>query len=153
MLWKRVKRGLSKTPDAWEVEVKKPKLLELKEQDEKGEIDLIYLDESGFSLMPYIPYAWQEKGVTITVKSCQSQRINVLGLMNRRNELCYEIHRGIINSQIVMEFLDKFSYNLSKPTVVIMDQASIHSCDNLMKKLEEWESSKFKALLLTYLLT
>ncbi|NES02834.1 MAG: hypothetical protein F6K22_08230 [Okeania sp. SIO2F4] len=52
--------------------------------------------------MPYIPYAWPEKGVTITVKSCQIKRINVWGLMNRRNELCYEIHRGIINSKIVI---------------------------------------------------
>jgi len=107
MLWKRMKRGLSKTPDEWELEVKIPKLLELKEQDKKGEIDLRYLDESGFSLLPYIPYAWQEKGSTITLKSCQSKRINVLGLMNRRNELCYEIHSGTVNSQIVIDFLDR----------------------------------------------
>ncbi len=72
--------------------------------------------------------------------------------MNRRNELCYEIHRGIINSQIVIEFLDKykFSDNLSKPTVVIIDQASIHTGNNLMKKLEEWESRNLKLFLVTY---
>ena len=42
--------------------------------------------------MPYIPYAWRKKGVTITAKTCQSQRINVWGLINCRNELCYQIH-------------------------------------------------------------
>ncbi|CAD5934990.1 Transposase [Planktothrix agardhii] len=52
MIWKRMKRGLSKTPDEWELEVKVPELLKLKKQDEKGEIDLRYLDESGFSLTP-----------------------------------------------------------------------------------------------------
>ena len=52
MLWKRMKRGLSKNPDEWELEIKLPKLLELKEQEEKGKIDLRYLDESEFSLMP-----------------------------------------------------------------------------------------------------
>jgi transposase len=87
MIWKRMKRGLSKTTDEWELEFKIPKLLELKEQEQKGEIDLRYLDESGFSLMPSIPYAWQEKGTTITLKSCQSKRINILGLMNRSNQL------------------------------------------------------------------
>jgi transposase len=144
MRWKRMKRGLSKTPQAWELEVKIPRLMELKEQDKKGEIELRYLDESGFSLMPSIPYAWQEIGSTITLKSCQSKRINVLGLMNRRNELYYEIHSGTINSKIVIEFLDKFSKNLDKLTVIIMDQASIHTSDCFLKKLEEWEQKNLR---------
>jgi transposase len=144
MRWKRMKRGLSKIPDQWELELKIPKLLELKEQDKKGEIDLKYLDESGFSLVPYIPCAWQEKGTTITLKSCQSKRINVLGLMNCRNELCYEIHQGIIDSEVVINFLDKFSQNCSKMTVVVMDQASIHTSDRLLQKLPEWEQKNLK---------
>ncbi len=59
--------------------------------------------------------------------------------MNRSQELCYEIHPGTINSQVVIEFLDKFSHNLSKPTVVMMELASIHTTDNFIEKLEEWE--------------
>lgn len=144
MRWKRMKRGLSKIPAQWELEFKIPQLLQLKEQDKKGEIDLRYLDESGFSLVPYIPYAWQEKGTTITLKSCQSKRINVLGLMNCRNELCYEIHQGIIDSEVVINFLDIFSQNLSKMTVVVMDQAPIHTSDRLLQKLPEWEQKNLK---------
>lgn len=144
MMWKRMKRGLSKSPDDWELEFKMPKLLELKEQDKKGEIDLRYLDESGFSLMPCIPYAWQERGATITLKSCQSKRINILGLMNRKNELFYEIYPGTINSEIVINFLDKFANDLSKPTVIVMDQASIHTSDRLLDKLSEWEEKNLQ---------
>jgi len=58
MLWKRIKRGLSKTPDEWELELKLPELELLKKKEETGEIDLRYFDESGFSLTPYVPYAW-----------------------------------------------------------------------------------------------
>lgn len=144
MKWKRMKRGLSKTPEYWELEFKIPRLLELKKQDKKGEIDLRYLDESGFSLMPSIPYGWSEKGITITLKSCQSKRINVLGLMNRQNELYYEIYSETVNSQVVIDFLDKFCQNLAKPTVIVMDQASIHTSDSLIKKLEEWEQKNLK---------
>lgn len=144
MIWKRMKRGLSKTPDEWELEVKIPELFKLKEQDKKGEIDLRYLDESGFSLKPYIPYAWQEKGSTIILKSSQSKRINVLGLMNCRNELFYEIHSLTIGSEIVINFLDKFSENLTKPTVVVLDQASIHTSDCFLSKLLEWEQKNLK---------
>ncbi|BAU64976.1 transposase [Stanieria sp. NIES-3757] len=144
MLWKRMKRGINKTPDEWELEWKIPRLLELKEQDKKGEIDLRYLDETGLSLLPSIPYAWQEKGQTITLKSCQSKRINVLGLMNRRNELSYQIHHETVDSQVVIEFLERFSQDLSKLTVVVMDQASIHTSDSLSEKLEAWEAKKLK---------
>jgi transposase len=77
MRWKRMKRRLSKLPHEWELEVKMPELLKLKEQDKNGEIDLRYFDESGFSLLPSIPYAWPEKGPTITLMSCQSKRLNV----------------------------------------------------------------------------
>lgn len=66
MKWKRMKRGMSKTPDDWEIEVKIPRLEELKEPAKKGEIDLRYLDESGFYLRPNIPYGWQEKLERIT---------------------------------------------------------------------------------------
>lgn len=62
MIWKRMKRGVRKTPYDWELEVKIPRLEELKKQAKKGEIDLKYLDESGFSLNPDVPYGWQEKG-------------------------------------------------------------------------------------------
>jgi transposase len=144
MKWKRMKRGLSKIPDEWELEFKIPELLKLKEQDKKGEIDLRYLDESGFSLTPSIPYAWQEQGITIALKSCQSKRVNVLGLMNRRNELFYEIYSENVNSKMVIDFLDNFSQNLTIPTVIVMDQASIHTSDSLLEKLEEWSQKNLR---------
>lgn len=144
MRWKRMKRGVSKNPEQWELEVKLPKLAELKDQDKKGEIDLRYLDETGFSLRPCIPYGWQEKEQEIILKSCQSKRINILGLMNRNLELDYQIYSGKIDSEIVINFLDKFSDNLAKTTVVVMDQASIHTSDALIEKLAEWKQKKLE---------
>lgn len=41
--------------------MKIPVLKSLIEQEKRGEIDLRYLDRSGFSPTPYIPYGWQEK--------------------------------------------------------------------------------------------
>ena len=58
--------------------------------------------------------------------------------MSRNHKLYYEINSENINSEIVIKFLDKFSNNLSKKTVVIMDQASIHTSDAVIEKLEEW---------------
>jgi transposase len=137
-----MKKGLNKEPDLWEVEVKLPRLTELVEQDKIGQIDLRYLDQSGFSLTPCIPYGWQDKNEQIILKSRAGKRINVIGLMNRRNELCYEIIADKIKSQDVIKILDRFSSNLSQKTVVVLDQASIHTSNALIEKLEEWKQKK-----------
>jgi hypothetical protein len=100
-----MKRGLNKKPDEWEIEVKLPRLAKLVEQDRIGQIDLRYLDQSGFSLTPCIPDGWQEKNEQIILKSRTGKRINVIGLMNRKNELCYEI--------IVIKLKAKMSLNFS----------------------------------------
>jgi len=144
MLWKRMKRGISKSPYEWELEVKLPRLEELKKQAQKGDIAIKYLDESGFSLKPDVPYAWQEKGERITLKSCQSKRISVLGLMDCDYHLDYEIYQGTIKSDTVIKFLDKISENLTKVTVVVLDQASIHTSDEFVEKLEEWRAKKLE---------
>lgn len=144
MIWKRMKRGLSKEAEEWELEVKIPRLRELIEQEKRGEIDLRYLDQTGFSSMPYIPYGWQEKKEKIILKTRQGKRINVCGLMNRKNEIYYEIIFGSVNSRNIIDFLDKFSDNLEQKVVVILDQASIHTSDAIIAKLEEWKQKRLE---------
>ena len=87
MRWKRMKRGLSKQAAEWELEVKLPKIKELKEKDEKGEIDLRYLDQAGWGMRACIPYGWQDKDEPIILKDVDGKRINIIGIMNVRNEL------------------------------------------------------------------
>lgn len=144
MVWKRIKRRTSKSAQEWELEVKLPALLELKKQEKRGEIDLRYFDESGVTLTPYVPYAWQEKGERLTVKSSTSKRANLLGLMNRKQELYYEIHTGKVDSEVAIAFFDKFSENLEQRTVVILDQAPIHTSDKFLEKLTEWQGKNLE---------
>ena len=143
MRWKRMKRGLSGKPDDWEYEVKIEKLEELKELERKGEIDLKYLDESGFCLTPDIPYGWQEKE-PIVIKSSHSKRINTLGVINRNNQLIYEVYSGQLNSKLLILFLDKLCEKLTKKTVVVMDQSSIHTSNAVIDKLEEWSQKNLE---------
>lgn len=80
----------------------------------------------------------------MAVKSRGGIRINVMGLMNRKNELDYEIIKQSVKSQDVIKFLDKFSNKLKRKTVVILDQASIHTSDKLIEKLEEWKQKNLE---------
>lgn len=139
MTWRRFQRGLAGEPDPLEYKEKELELTKLKEQEKRGEIDLRYLDESGFCLTPYVPYGWQEKGEKIPIKSSRSRRLNILGLRNRHQELDAYIFEGRITSEVVISCLDKFAENLPIKTVVVMDKASFHRSKKIQDKIDEWK--------------
>jgi len=116
----------------------------IKKTREARRNSLRYLDESGFCLSPYLPYGWQEKGETILLKSGKSRRINVLGILNRKNELDSEVYLGRMTSERLIGYLDKFSECLEKKTVGVMDQSPVYTSDAVMNKLEEWASKNLE---------
>src|SRR5215212_1972302 len=63
--WKRVRKSLKSLRDPLAFAQCKRELEVLQKQEDQGRIDLYYFDEAGFTLAPYIPYAWQEPGTII----------------------------------------------------------------------------------------
>lgn len=150
MSWHRVRRVVGGKPEAADYERKRQELERLIQQAELGEIDLRYVDESGFCLIPYVPYAWQEKGEKIEIKSQRSKRLNVIGFLNKFNQLESYVWECAITSDVVVACIDKFSESVVIPTVLVLDQASIHTANNLYEKQEEWQQ---KGLTLFFLPT
>ena len=114
--------------------------------DDRGKIDLYYLDETGFCLIPCVPYGWQEIGEYLTIPRRRSQRMNVLKIMNRNNNIENYISSQSINSDVVIACLDAFFPTVDKPTVIITDQASIHTSDAIVDKQEEWKQRNITLL-------
>ena len=69
LTWRRIRRKVKDQPDPETYQQKREALEILIAEDREGIIDLRYFDESGFCLVPYIPYAWQEQGETISIES------------------------------------------------------------------------------------
>jgi transposase len=138
MGWYRIKRkpGGEPVPQIYNQKIKElEKLIQL---EKVGEIEIRYVDETGFCLIPYLPYAWQEKNQKIEVYSRQSKRLNVLGFLTRQNELEVYTFQCSINSDVVIACIDKFCEKITKKTVLIMDNSSIHQNSFLWDKEEEW---------------
>lgn len=150
MSWHRIKRGVAGQPETLEYEAKKQELSELKSQEDRGEIDLRYLDETGFCLSSYVPYAWLALGEILTVKTQKSKRLNALGFLNRKNDLEVYLFEGSITSDVVIACIDKFCETLTNQTVLVIDNSSIHTSNALLDKQEEW---KDKGLTLFFLPT
>lgn len=82
-----MRRGVGVKPTFHDYQDKKAELEELKRLNDQGEIDLYYLDETGFCLISCVPYGWENIGEYLTIPSRRSGRMNVLGIMNRNNHL------------------------------------------------------------------
>ena len=139
MSWHRFRRVPWGQPDPEEYRTKKAELEELQRLDDEGEIELYYLDQAGFCLVPCIPYGWQPIGVTLEMPSRRSPRLNVLGIMNRRNDLKSYSSEQSINSDVVILCIDTFFPVVDKRTVIVMDRAPIHTSYAIQDKLEEWQ--------------
>jgi transposase len=139
-VWKRVRASLAGQRDEAEFRQCEQELAEHMEAAVNGEIDLLYLDQSGFGRNPYIPYAWQDIGITIGIPCRKGKRINVMGLYSlMQGTLRADITDKSITSAKVVDFLDEFSKTVTKFTVVVLDNASIHTAKVVSEKLKEWE--------------
>ncbi len=103
-------------------------------------MNLVYYDESGFSLTSSTPYAWQEKGKTIEIPASKGKRINVAGFLssNGKDFQGYQ-KEGTMKSTDVIGFFDDFSKDITQPTLVVLDNASIHRSDEFKAKIERWK--------------
>jgi transposase len=152
--WRRIRRKPAGEPDPEEYAQKKEELenwcfgyrvaQELKKQAACGEIDLYYVDESGFCLIPYVPYAWQEKGETVEIKSYGKRRLNILGFLSVEHGLVAYTTEENIDSDIVIAFFDAFISNLTRKTVVVMDNSGYHTSRAIEAKLSEWEKKNLE---------
>lgn len=141
MSWRRVRRRVKGKPDPQEYSQKQQELEQLRQQHERREIDLRYVDQSGFCLFPYLPYAWQEKGQTIELPSSHSKkRLNVVGFLNVENEFQAYTFECNIDSEIMIACIDEFCKQVTKRTVLVMDQASIHTSDAVTERIPDWKA-------------
>lgn len=139
MSWHRFRRTTAKEPNQSEYQEKKQQLEELKRRDSKGEVALYYMDESGFCLIPCIPYGWQPIGQYVELLSCLKKRLNVLGFLRRNMDAEAYVSEQTIDSNVIIYCLDSFFKEVTIPTIIVMDQASIHTSDEMYFKRQEWE--------------
>lgn len=138
MSWRRLRRVPAKRPPSAEYERKRAALKVLKRLDADGVINLYYLDETGFTLEPPVPYAWQSVGETLGLPSQKSKRLNVLGLMHRQQGMESYVSAQSVTSDVVAACIEAFFPKVELPTVIVMDQASVHTGQQVKARRQEW---------------
>lgn len=136
-----MRRSLACKRDEAAFRAKQQDIEALKEQEDRGELELYYFDEAGFSLLSTVPYAWQTKDETTLVNSTRSKSLNVLGLLRRNGDFASYVVEGSVDSNTVVAMLDDFigSLDATKKTVIVLDNAPIHSSETFEAKRAQWQ--------------
>jgi transposase len=111
----------------------------LEKRSEMSEIDLFYGDESQVSEAGYVPYGWVFDDEVVEIPAQKGKAINIWGLLSRDNRLIFETTEKNIDSEFVWQKLDELSLKITKQTVVVLDNARIHTAHKIKERLEVWQ--------------
>lgn len=138
LVFKRIRKSPKKRPSEKQAIRGKQMIDRLLKQQQASTIDLRYFDATGFCLVPPVPYAWQPIGETIPVPCSKSKRLNVLGFLNKENQLFPCVIEGKVDSDCVIACFDAFSETIEKRTVVLIDRAKVHTSNQFVSSIKRW---------------
>lgn len=86
-----------------------------------------------------VPYGWQPPSQLIERPSRYSPRLNVLGWLSESGELVHFFTQQSIDTQFVVESISSWAGGLSRPTVLVLDNAPIHRSKVFKAALANWQ--------------
>ena len=75
-----------------------------------------------------MPYGWQFCGEDVYIPCERGLRLNIFGMIDRRNRYEGFTTTENMTADKVADFLDRMSLRISKRTFVVLDNASVHRC-------------------------
>ena len=117
---------------------------------EDGWLDLYYGDEAGVSLEPCVPYGWQFADEEAAMPTAKGKGVNCFGLFTRENKAVTAVSESSITADFVVEQLERLSFAIEKITVVVLDNARIHTGKQMRERIACWQQ---RGLFIFYLPT
>jgi transposase len=146
--YKRIRKRPRGFPSPQLYEYKYEKLQELERQQAQGRITLFYADESHICTEGYVPYGWQLPGEEVCVPSQRIARLNIFGMIDRKNHYEGFTTTESLTADKIVSFLDIFSLSVRKDTFVVLDNATLHRNHKIREMRTVWEK---RGLFLFYL--
>lgn len=106
---------------------------------EAGKIDLYYGDETHVCSRGYVPYGWQFPDEDVCIFSEKAYKLNCFALISRENACRWETTESNIDAQFVLEYLERFSFQIRKETFVVLDNARIHKAKIIRERIPCWQ--------------
>ncbi len=88
----------------------------------------------------YVPYAWQFSDEDVTIEVAKGYSINCFALLSRSNEIIYRTTEQTISADFVIEQFERLSMSITKPTVIVLDNARIHTARKVKERIKDWQN-------------
>ena len=101
-----------------------------------GSSNRVYLDESGFELETFRPYAWSPRGQKVHGERNASKRprTSLIAAKWGKKLLAPILFQGSTNSALFNHWLEHhLLIELQKPSILILDNARFHKKDDVRK--------------------
>lgn len=149
MIWKRTRHSHFCKQDPVEKAKKLADLEMLQWSAAAGEIDLFYLDESGFSLWMPVEYSYffQGEQKRIEQTSRKGRRISILGLLQPLVGFIYGLVVGSFDSRRYITMMDEQASQAKRVfeatgrlRMIVQDNGPVHTSKQVKAKWAEWEA-------------
>lgn len=151
--WKRCRRSLKAQRDPTAFTACQQHLRGLHAAEARGEVAVVYVDECRFSRQAPVPYAWQVRGQPPVALPAVRGRggHSVLGFWQAGaagQPLTAYRRTGALTADLFVLAVDEFSQRLAAPTVLVLDNASIHKAHLVRARHAAWAARGLRLLFL-----
>ena len=149
MQWKRSRVSHREKQDRQQRSLKQADLDMLELAAAAGEIDLLYLDESGFSLWSPASYSYFFRGEQKRLEQTprRGRRLSILGLLQPLVTFVYGLVIGSFTSESYIKMMAQQARMASQELVktgrirvIVQDNGSIHTSTQVQQKWSQWEA-------------
>ena len=150
MIWKRTRQSNRDKQDPQQRQFKQADLEMLELAAAAGEIELKYLDESGFCMWSPVSYTYFPRGQQKRLEQTRrrGRRLSILGLLQPLVNFVYGLVVGAFTSKSYLKIMDQQVQQASKHlaetgciTVVVQDNSPIHTSSSVQQRWAEWEKN------------
>lgn len=148
--WRRLRKSLKSQQKEGDFDLCQASIEALKVQEDKGEINLWFSDESGFNLNPASVYAWLAPNSALCLPAEKVKCSSVLGFVKRNNESQFYTSESNMCSELWIKIVDNFVEELTAKNalletilrnVIVIDNASFHKSKIVQDKIAFWEKN------------
>ncbi len=146
--WKRTRRSLKTRRDPVAFAAAQQQLVALGQAEARGELALCYADEVRFSRQAPVPYAWQVRGqppVSLPAERGAGGGYSVLGIWRPgdpqgtgRQPFIGWLSPAAFTADLFVAALTEWASSLTQPTVLVLDNASIHQAGLVQAQVAKW---------------
>ena len=109
-----------------------------------GEIDLKYLDESGFCAWSKASYTYYKKAEQKRIQQTKKRgrRLSVVGLFEPLSSFVYGLVIGGVNRKAYIQMMEKEAEEaaqMKRIRIIVQDNGPIHRCHEVKQLWSKWE--------------